>query len=113
MAAGCSSRRERREQRAVAGEHARGLKSHRGALKVGERAARLAHDHRKGCDVEDVYVGLDDPLERTARQQVVVHEVTVAADAAHLTDEAPEPPPARIGGERLEVAGGEEGRLEL
>src|ERR1700722_2267046 len=117
MAAACSSRSKRREQRrvqrAVAGEHARGVESHRGALKVGEGAARLAHDHRERRYVEDVHVGLDYPLERAARQEVVVHEVTVAADAAHLTDEAPEPPPARIGGERLEVAGGEEGRLEL
>ena len=66
-------------QRAVGGEHAAGREPDRAALEIGEDAARLAHDHRERGDVEDVDVGLDHHVERAACQQVVVHEVAVAA----------------------------------
>ena len=101
-------------QRAVAGQHARGRQPHLPAGKVGEGAAGLAHDDGQRGDVQDVHVGLDDHIQRAARQQVVVHEVPVAADAADAADQgARSALPLRAQGERLQVAGREVRRGQL
>src|SRR6202000_644438 len=48
----------------------------------------------------------DHHLQRTAREQVVVHEIPVATDAVDAADQIPEAPPALWGaGEGLQVAG--------
>ena len=49
----------------------------------------------KRRDVEDVHVRLDDHVERAARQQVVVHEIAVAADAVDAADQTAEARPGR------------------
>ena len=49
------------------------------AGEVGEASAGFAHDHRERRDVEDVDVRLDHHIQRAAREQVVMHEIAVAA----------------------------------
>lgn len=63
-----------------------GLQTDRPAIKIGEYTTGFAHDHHQRGDIEDVEVRFDDQIDRTARQQVVVQEVAIAADAANAPD---------------------------
>src|SRR5208282_3575092 len=78
-----------------------------------EGATRLANENGEGGDVQDVDVGFDHDIEGPARQQVIVHEVAVAADAADALDERAERAPLRPRGEALEVTAGDVGLLQL
>src|SRR6185437_8291720 len=77
----------RRMQAAVGREYRRRIERHILARQVGEGAAGFAHDDRQGGDVEDVDVGLDDDIEGASRQEMVMDEVAVAADAADAADQ--------------------------
>src|SRR5215471_12371088 len=112
MAGGYSSAPERLEharvQWAVGGEHAGRAEAHRRPAQVGERATRFAYQHHESGDVENIDVGFDHHIQRTARQQVIVHEIAVATDAPGAAEELAEPPPVRRPREALAVTRGEE-----
>ena len=80
------------------------------AGQIGERAAGLAHDDGQRRDVEDIDVRLDHRIERAAREQVVVQEIAIAAQAIDAPDQRAEARPAAGRcRQRLEIAGGEDG----
>ncbi len=63
------------------------VSSDHGPPEVAEHAAGLAHDHRQRGDVQDVHVRLDHQVQAAPRQQVVVAEIAVAADAVAVADQ--------------------------
>src|SRR5690242_2059988 len=99
-------------QQPVGRKHTRGRESDLAIVEIGEFATRLAHDDGERSDVENVDIGLDDDIQRAARQQVVVHEVAVAAHPTDTREERTEAVPMRWLRKALDVTGGEEGLLE-
>ena len=100
-------------QPAVGREHRSRLQRDRRAVEIGESPARLGDDRGAGGDVEDVHVRFDHRIDLAGRQQMIVQEIAVAADAIR-----PRPRAARSAatdrpaGERLQIPGRERRRVE-
>src|SRR6185369_8880486 len=62
---------------------------------IGTYATGLTHDHRKRGNIEYVHVGLDHEVEAAAREQVIMQEIAVAADAPAAADQLAERIPTR------------------
>ena len=62
---------------------------------IRESAAGLLDDHGERRDVEDVHVGFDHHVERGARQQMVMHEIAIAADSVDAADQPAKTRPGR------------------
>ncbi len=93
-----------RVQRRSSREYAGRVERQFAPVDVAENSARLPHDYRERSDVEDVDVRFHDQIDATARQQVVMQKIAIAADAAAAADQLAKDIPARIARQRLDVA---------
>src|SRR5690606_2354903 len=91
-------------QNLIGGQNRRRLETDRLAFEIAEFPASGFDDDRKGGDVEDVHVGFDDDVDLARRQQMVVQEIAIAANAARARDELSVGTPLRSAGQCLQVA---------
>ena len=82
------------------------------SAKVREAAAGLGHDRDARGDVEDIHVRFDHRVDLAGREQVVVQEIAVAADAIHPRHELAIARPLPPGRQRFHVARRQRRRLE-
>src|SRR3569833_2944499 len=90
-------------QCAIRRQNCRGIQADRSPAQVCEHATRLSDNYRQGRHVEDVHVCFDHDVESASREQVVVHKVAVATNAADLLYQSTVTGPSGCAREAFEV----------
>src|SRR5665213_1852357 len=91
-------------QRPVGCKYRNRVEVHIVPIEVSKCTARLFDDDRQRPDIQNIDVRFDDHVERAPREQMVMHEVAVAAGTVGAADEFAEARPEARARKRFQVA---------